>query len=102
MKKWVSLMLPEYVKALKELEMDDSKVAKPVLDDQQYEELNRVIVEALAKNKMLQFSYFSNGAIEMVTGKIDYVDHIKKEIHIINKEANPTVLNINNIVRIGE
>ena len=42
-------MLPEYVQSLKELEMDDLKVDKPVLDEQQYEELNGLIFEALSR-----------------------------------------------------
>lgn len=100
-KKWVSLMLPEYVQSLKELEMDNLKVDKPILDEQQYEELNGLIFEALANHKLLQFSYYSNGAIEIVTGKISFLDDLKKEIHILDKESNTTVLKIENIVRLG-
>lgn len=101
-KKWVSLMLPEYVQSLRELEMDHLKVRKPLLDEQQYEELNRLIFEALAENKLLQFFYYSNGAIEIVTGKVSFLDDLKKQIHIMDKDSNKTVLKIENIVRIGE
>lgn len=94
-------MLPEYVQSLKELEMDNLKVDKPILDEQQYEELNGLIFEALANHKLLQFSYYSNGAIEIVTGKISFLDDLKKEIHILDKESNTTVLKIENIVRLG-
>lgn len=101
-KKWVSLMLPEYVQSLRELEMDNLKVDQPVLDEQQYEELNRLIFEALAENKLLQFSYYSNEAIEIVTGRISFLDDVKKEIHIIDKDSNTTLLKIKKIIRIEE
>lgn len=95
-------MLPEYVQSLRELEMDDLKVDQPVLDEQQYEELNRLIFEALAENKLLQFSYYSNEAIEIVTGRISFLDDVKKEIHIIDKDLNTTLLKIKKIIRIEE
>lgn len=101
-KKWVSLMLPEYVQALRELEVDDYKINKPILDQQQYEELNRLIFEALANDKPVPFSYYSNGTVEVVTGKIQSIDEIKKEIRIMDTESYSKVLKIENIVRIGE
>lgn len=95
-------MLPEYVQSLRELEMDDLKVEQPVLDEQQYEELNRLIFEALAENKLLQFFYYSNKAIEIITGRISFLDDVKREIHIIDKDLNTTSLKIKKIIRIEE
>lgn len=95
-------MLPEYVQALRELEVDDYKINKPILDQQQYEELNRLIFEALANDKPVPFSYYSNGTVEVVTGKIQSIDEIKKEIRIMDTESYSKVLKIENIVRIGE
>ncbi len=101
-KKWVSLMLPEYVQSLRELEMENLKVKQPVLDEQQYEELNRGIFDAIAENKRLQFSYYSNGAIKIVAGKISCLDDLKKEIQVVDQDSNTTVLKVKQIVRIEE
>lgn len=95
-------MLPEYVQSLRELEMENLKVKQPVLDEQQYEELNREIFDALAENKRLQFSYYSNGAIKIVAGKISFLDDFKMEIHIVDQDSNTTILKIKQIVRIEE
>lgn len=35
-KKWTSIMLPEHVKALRELNAELNKVEKPILDEQIY------------------------------------------------------------------
>lgn len=101
-KKWVSLMLPEHVQSLRELEMENEKVKKPVLDEQQYEELNRVILCAFAEKKLLQISYYSRGTIKVAAGSISFLDHIKKEIHILDQDSNKTILKIKNILTIEE
>lgn len=41
--KWTSLMLPEHVKALREFDWDLTKIERPVLEEQQLEELNETI-----------------------------------------------------------
>lgn len=101
-KKWVSLMLPEHVQSLKELEMDDYKIEKPILDQQQYEELNSLILEAITNHTPLTFSYYSNNTIEVLTGKIDFLDEIKKEIYLIDTESKAKILKLENIIRIEE
>lgn len=101
-KKWVSLMLPEHVQTLKDLEMEDLKVKKPILDEQQYEELNRVIFDAFVESRLVHFFYYSNGAIKSVTGIISLLDGVKREIHIVDQCSNTIILNMKNIVKIEE
>ncbi|MFF2286401.1 YolD-like family protein [Peribacillus butanolivorans] len=42
--KWVSMMLPEHVKLLREYNEGLDKVEKPVLDERKYEEFNEIFL----------------------------------------------------------
>ncbi|MDF1998786.1 MFS transporter [Peribacillus frigoritolerans] len=55
-KKWVSLMLPEHVKMLREYDASYNKIPKPSLDEQKYEQFNEIVSEAMEMNNILEFS----------------------------------------------
>ncbi|MCY8509708.1 YolD-like family protein, partial [Bacillus mojavensis] len=65
-------MLPEHLTQLKQDLIDVSKIEKPSLDDQQIEEMDILVSEALEFNKELQFKLFNNGFVENVTGRVHY------------------------------
>ncbi|WP_164668813.1 YolD-like family protein [Virgibacillus doumboii] len=72
--KWISLMLPEHVKLLKEMWQEDHKTARPVLDSQQIEMLNGQILEAFKSQAAVTLSYYSNGEIFNQNGIITVLD----------------------------
>lgn len=72
--KWVSMMLPEHVKLLREYNKSLANVKMPILDEQKYEEFNEVICGAMEENITLQFTYYQKGEIKKLVGKIHYID----------------------------
>lgn len=56
--KWTSMMLPEHLTQLKQDLLDVSKMEKPSLDEQQIEEIDILVSEAMALNKELKFKLF--------------------------------------------
>ncbi|KAA6446966.1 YolD-like family protein [Bacillus swezeyi] len=98
--KWVSMMLPEHVELLKEYHESLDKVKKPVLDEQNYEELNEMICAAMEENKPLQFSFYQRGKIKELTGHIHYVDALKQELRIKSLSDEKHIIQLDDIVGI--
>ncbi len=83
--KWVSMMLPEHVKLLKEYKKELQEVEKPTLDEQKYEEFNEIISRAVEEDMPLEFTYYQKGEMKKLIGQINQIDHLKKKIHILSK-----------------
>ena len=73
------------------------KKAKPVLDENQLEEMDRTIKEAISDSKEIQVSYFEDGYIKDMYGFVKKVDVIYKEI-IFSKTLK---LDMNDVVNIA-
>jgi uncharacterized protein YdaL len=97
---WVSMMLPEHVKLLREYNKSLAKVEMPILDEQKYEEFNEVICGAMEENITLQFTYYQKGEIKKLVGKIHYIDGLKKEVRIINLTSEKRILELGDIIEI--
>jgi len=87
-KKWNSLMLVEHQKRLKELKMREADLEKPELDQQQLNEFNFKIKEALNKNLPIRIKFYEQRRIKAVEGKIFKVEKYKQQLKIekFNKE----------------
>ncbi|MCY9058010.1 YolD-like family protein [Bacillus inaquosorum] len=96
--KWTSMMLPEHLTQLKQDLMDVSKIEKPSLDDQQIEEMDLLVSEALEFNKELKFKLFNNGFVENVTGRVHYINFEQQKLHVKNQNDNTVYINMNNII----
>lgn len=70
--RWESsrMMLPEHVQALRDHLRDDEKVKRPVLDEQEWEEIGRILSEAAAEACPVTIRYYREGFIETMTGRI--------------------------------
>ncbi len=64
--KYTSIMLPEHLTQLKQDLIDVSKIEKPSLDDQQIEEMDLLVSEALEFNKELKFKLFITDSLKML------------------------------------
>lgn len=98
--KWVSMMLPEHVKLLKEYKKELQEVEKPALDEQKYEEFNDVISGALEENIPLEYTYYQKGEMKKLVGQINQIDHLKRKIHILS-ETGHHQLRLDDIVEIS-
>ncbi|TYS25763.1 YolD-like family protein [Bacillus subtilis] len=96
--KYTSIMLPEHLTQLKQDLIDVSKIEKPSLDDQQIEEMDLLVSEALEFNKELLFKLFNNGFVENVTGKVHYINFEQQKLHVKDQNDNTVYINMNNII----
>ncbi|CAI6275266.1 SPbeta prophage-derived putative protein YolD [Bacillus subtilis] len=96
--KWTSMMLPEHLTQLKQDLIDVSKIEKPSLDDQQIEEMDLLVSEALEFNKELKFKLFNNGFVENVNGRVHYINFEQHRLHVKDQNDNTIYINMNNII----
>jgi YolD-like protein len=85
--KWTSLMLPEHVRELRRyINEEYYDVPEPSIDEQQKEEMNELILEAMKYNFLLKFIIYKNRRLEAIDGYIHYNDSIKMEFRILDLE----------------
>ncbi|TXF73867.1 YolD-like family protein [Bacillus subtilis] len=91
-------MLPEHLTQLKQDLIDASKIEKPSLDDQQIEEMDLLVSEALEFNKELRFKLFHDGFVENVTDRVHYINFEQQKLHVKDQNDNTIYINMNNII----
>ncbi|MEC1289398.1 YolD-like family protein [Bacillus mojavensis] len=96
--KWTSMMLPEHLTQLKQDLIDVSKIEKPSLDDQQIEEMDLLVSEALEFNKELKLKLFNNGFVENVAGRVHYINFEQQKLHVKDQNDNTVYINMNDII----
>nr|WP_315898295.1 YolD-like family protein [Bacillus licheniformis] len=81
---------------LRELESNQNKVKRPVLDMSQIEDMEMIISEAMEFNNPVQFSVFKplpmlngpeTGEIIYIEGKIHYINQIRKVFHGVDSRG---------------
>jgi len=85
--KWTSMMLPEHVKLLRDWSEEDTYQEKPELDEQQLEQLNETICQAMEEHTELVFTYYKNHFLHTCTGYVHYIDPIQHTLRIINEKT---------------
>src|SRR5690625_6343981 len=95
--KWVSLMLPEHVRLLKEYKQDLQAIEKPIVDEQKYEEFNTIISQAIEENIYLEFTYYQKGYLKQIVGQVRYVNKLNIELHIISYSFSLYLISFNKL-----
>jgi hypothetical protein len=85
--KWTSMMLPEHVKLLRDWAKEDEFETKPELDEQQFDQMNEVIGEAMTYGTELSITYFDQTSHHTIKGTIHYVDEVYQKLRVISKEG---------------
>lgn len=98
--KWTAMMLPEHVKLLKEYNEGLDKVERPTLDEDQLEEINQRIYEAMEYRKELVFSFYDQGYMKFFVGHVHYIDEFRKELRLLDSNGLKFNLKFNNILRV--
>ncbi|WP_075982217.1 YolD-like family protein [Bacillus massilinigeriensis] len=80
--KWVSMMLPEHVKLLRDWVKEDTYEQRKVLDEQQWDVLNEIVQEAMKYRNHVTMTYYDNHRYEMVVGEIHHWDDLNETFHI--------------------
>ena len=82
--KWVSMMLPEHVQMLREWADEDLNEERVVLDEQQIEEINHIIAEAMEHQILVAISYYNQKRYHVMIGHIHYYDEWKQQLNVID------------------
>ncbi|MGG1344346.1 YolD-like family protein [Bacillus toyonensis] len=83
---------------IREIIQEQNKIQKPILEQQQVEEIGRVLHQSLCLEEKIHISYYQNGYIhhEMVTAM--RIDPHKKEVITTDAFRNRCVFAIDEIV----
>jgi hypothetical protein len=85
MKKWRPFAtMPEQYIGLKEMINKQSEVAQPVLTEEQMEQINFTLIEALHTNKQVYLTYYERGQRITETEFIQFVDSLGELIVFID------------------
>jgi hypothetical protein len=82
--KWTAMMLPEHVGMLRELKMNENNKSKPLIDEQQFEEMNDLIRFAIETNNSVIVTYYQEYDYKVVVGVIERYDPARGCIRIDN------------------
>jgi YolD-like protein len=86
--KWTSLMLPEHVRELRRyIHEDYYNVPEPTLDEQQMEEMNEIILEAMEYNIPLVLTLYKDKRLNTLSGYVHYIDTVKRHFRILEKNG---------------
>lgn len=72
---------------LKEINEEKSRVTKPVLSEDQLEEIENKIFEAMANESTIELIFYKNNHFYKTTGKITNVSPAQKKITINHKNS---------------
>ncbi|MPQ25101.1 YolD-like family protein [Bacillus paralicheniformis] len=101
------MMLPEHVGLLRELESNQTKVKRPVLDMAQIEDMEKVIREAMGFNNQVRFSVFKplpmlngpeTGEIVQIEGNIHYINQQQKTFHVVDSKGGTNLIKFEDVV----
>ncbi|WP_084028868.1 YolD-like family protein [Bacillus sp. J33] len=77
--KWqTAFFMPEHVKMLKQITIDENKQKKPQLDEQEYEEIGFIVMESLNYTVPIKVTVWKDGFFQATTGIVDKVDTLMK------------------------
>jgi hypothetical protein len=86
--KWAPFdALVGYHSLLEEMKHRLGKKDKPILSDDDFEELNRKLILALKETKEIEIRYFQDGYIHSTFGTIKKVDYTKKQLVLTTCET---------------
>lgn len=86
--KWTSMMLPEHVTMLREWANEDSYEARNELDEQQVEEINQIIMEAMEYSKPVIVKQYQTNRHQyrLIAGKIHYCNDLEQKFHLVQED----------------
>ncbi|WP_158738607.1 YolD-like family protein [Alteribacillus sp. YIM 98480] len=86
--RWESMrmILPEQRELWLKHQKDQKKAKKPLLDEQQWQEFEWLLGEAMRENEKLTFTYWKDGYFYDVTGFCHYVNMNQKQFHVKSED----------------
>ncbi|HDA2850090.1 MULTISPECIES: YolD-like family protein [Staphylococcus] len=88
MKKWLSMAtIPEQYERLEQYIQDQNKIEKPLLSEDQIENINDTLASKMIDNTLAKIQYFANGYIKSVEGIIHKVDTLDSVLYIYTDDV---------------
>lgn len=98
--KWQAFKtMPEQYEQLEQYIQDQNKIEKPILDDDQLNELNNTLIFKMYNDPSIELNYFENGYIKTKVGYIHRVDVYTNTLHIY-EETGICILDLKDILEI--
>lgn len=69
-----------------EIEKENSKIKKPILSDEQINNIEKIIKEAKINNDMVSLTIYHSGFTNKITGKIIKIDNTSQKITLDNRK----------------
>lgn len=76
------MMLPEHVERILDWKQEDERHPQPIIDEQQWEEYNQIIQEALIAQQKVAVTVWENGVFVDIEGWIHNVDAQLRRIRL--------------------
>ncbi|MFD2974366.1 YolD-like family protein [Peribacillus deserti] len=78
-------MLPEHVSMLRKYANEEYyEESEPIIDEQQFEDVNNLIAESMEFTFPLVIQYYKNKHMNSITGFIHFVDEINRHLRILD------------------
>ena len=88
MKKWLPMAtIPEQYERLEQYIQDQNKIEKPLLSEDQIENINDTLASKMIDNTLAKIQYFANGYIKSVQGIIHKVDTLDSVLYIYTDDV---------------
>lgn len=81
-KKWQGFFMPEHIKMLQGANYDYYKQARPVLDETQIEEMERVLSDSLNEQHKIELAIWKSGYVNSRIGWVKKLDAFNKKIQL--------------------
>jgi YolD-like protein len=97
LKKWQGFFMTEHTEALKDYVKEQQRQQQPILDEQKLQEMNELIAESMENNSPVRFKVYNKhlGTFECISGKVHYVDTIKQEFRIKDRDDSIHLIDFN-------
>jgi hypothetical protein len=89
LKKWTpAFFVPEHVEMIKNAEIEDIKVQKPILDEYEVQEINDLLVASILDREPIQLKLWLDGFIEYIEPFIaTKIDPYSRKLYGVYKDS---------------
>lgn len=74
--------MPEQYAQIEQYMLDQNKIERPLLSDDQLRTLNEKLIDKMFNNPYIELNYFENGYIKEISGYVHKVDILESELHL--------------------
>ncbi|MFT8709689.1 MAG: YolD-like family protein [Sporolactobacillus sp.] len=102
-KRWeaMRMMLPEHIAALRQDKVEAQKVPKPMLGEDQLQEINAVLFSALSERRVVDIKYWKDGFIKSKIATPYRIDFVEQQLIVLDEFGIKTGLPLADILGVS-